>query len=123
MQFKKDEDRLSDRRRLSFAILSKGWQITVVNDAIGVDWKSSTLDSGSDPAVIQTKVSAYLRNHPGTKGILTLDKGIMSGPGFITKREHRYCDQVRCSVSLTGSRCSARPSDVRRRHCLWACNR
>lgn len=41
-------------------------------NAIGVDWKTSTLDSGSDPTVIQTKVSAYLRNHPGTKGILTL---------------------------------------------------
>jgi simple sugar transport system substrate-binding protein len=41
-------------------------------DAIGADWKTSTLDSGTDPTEIQSKVSAYLRNHPGTKGILTL---------------------------------------------------
>ncbi|WP_322046748.1 sugar ABC transporter substrate-binding protein [Paraburkholderia sp. J67] len=41
-------------------------------DGIGADWKTSTLDSGSDPTEIQIKVSAYLRNHPGTKGILTL---------------------------------------------------
>ena len=41
-------------------------------DAIGVDFKSSTLDSGNDPTEIQMKVSAYLRNHPDTKGILTL---------------------------------------------------
>jgi simple sugar transport system substrate-binding protein len=41
-------------------------------DAIGADFKASTLDAGSDPTGIQTKVSAYLRNHPDTKGVLAL---------------------------------------------------
>jgi len=41
-------------------------------DAIGVDYKPSTLDSGQDPTEIQSKVSAYLRNHPNTQAILTL---------------------------------------------------
>ncbi|HTJ94336.1 MAG TPA: sugar ABC transporter substrate-binding protein [Pararobbsia sp.] len=41
-------------------------------DALGVDFKSSTLDAGTDPTGIQTKVSAYLRNHPDTQGILAL---------------------------------------------------
>ncbi|WP_118180618.1 sugar ABC transporter substrate-binding protein [Paraburkholderia phosphatilytica] len=41
-------------------------------DALGVDYKSSTIDSGTDPTEIQSKVSAYLRNHPDTGAILTL---------------------------------------------------
>lgn len=41
-------------------------------DAIGVDYKTSTIDSGQDPTEIQSKVSAYLRNHPDTQAILTL---------------------------------------------------
>lgn len=41
-------------------------------DAIGADYKSSTIDSGQDPTEIQSKVSAYLRNHPNTGAILTL---------------------------------------------------
>ncbi|WP_322015849.1 sugar ABC transporter substrate-binding protein [Paraburkholderia sp. J12] len=41
-------------------------------DAIGVDYKTSTIDSGQDPTEIQSKVSAYLRNHPNTGAILTL---------------------------------------------------
>ncbi|PXW16832.1 sugar ABC transporter substrate-binding protein [Paraburkholderia caballeronis] len=41
-------------------------------DAIGVNYKSSTIDSGTDPTEIQAKVSAYLRNHPDTGAILTL---------------------------------------------------
>lgn len=41
-------------------------------EAIGVDFKTSTLDAGQDPTGIQTKVSAYLRNHPNTGGVLAL---------------------------------------------------
>lgn len=41
-------------------------------DAIGVDFKSSTLDAGQDPTTVQTKVSAYLRKHPDTHGVLAL---------------------------------------------------
>jgi simple sugar transport system substrate-binding protein len=41
-------------------------------DALGVDYKAATLDSGQDPTEIQSKVGAYLRNHPNTDAILTL---------------------------------------------------
>ena len=41
-------------------------------DALGVDFKTSTLDAGTDPIGIQSKVSAYLRNHPDTGGVLAL---------------------------------------------------
>ena len=41
-------------------------------DALGVDFKTSTLDAGTDPTGIQSKVSAYLRNHPDTGGVLAL---------------------------------------------------
>jgi simple sugar transport system substrate-binding protein len=41
-------------------------------EAIGVDYKTSTIDSGTDPTEIQSKVSAFLRNHPDTGAILTL---------------------------------------------------
>jgi simple sugar transport system substrate-binding protein len=41
-------------------------------EAIGADYKKSTLDSGDDPTTIESKVAAYLRQHPGTNGVLTL---------------------------------------------------
>jgi simple sugar transport system substrate-binding protein len=41
-------------------------------DAIGVDFKTSTLDAGQDPTGVQSKVSAYLRNHPDTQAVLAL---------------------------------------------------
>lgn len=42
-------------------------------DAIGVDYKSSTLDTnGVDPGVIESKVSAYLRTNPKTQAVLAL---------------------------------------------------
>jgi simple sugar transport system substrate-binding protein len=41
-------------------------------EAIGVDFKASTLDAGQDPTTVQSKVSAYLRNHPDTQAVLAL---------------------------------------------------
>lgn len=41
-------------------------------DAIGADTKASTLDVGTDPTGIESKVSAYLRSHPNTQAVLTL---------------------------------------------------
>jgi simple sugar transport system substrate-binding protein len=41
-------------------------------DALGVDYKKSTMDSGEDPTVIQSKVAAYLRSHPDTQAVLAL---------------------------------------------------
>lgn len=41
-------------------------------DAIGVDARASMIDSGVDPTVVASKVSAYLRNHPHTQAILAL---------------------------------------------------
>lgn len=41
-------------------------------EALGVNFKTSTLDAGTDPTGIQTKVQAYLRNHPDTGGVLAL---------------------------------------------------
>ena len=41
-------------------------------DAIGADFKSSMIDSGMDPTVVASKVTAYLRNHPTTQAILAL---------------------------------------------------
>jgi simple sugar transport system substrate-binding protein len=41
-------------------------------EAIGADYKRSTLDTGEDPNTIESKVSAYLRNHPGTQAVLAL---------------------------------------------------
>ncbi|WP_041741676.1 sugar ABC transporter substrate-binding protein [Collimonas fungivorans] len=41
-------------------------------EAIGVDYKKSTLDAGQDPTGIESKVSAYLRNNPGTQAVLAL---------------------------------------------------
>jgi simple sugar transport system substrate-binding protein len=41
-------------------------------DALGVDYKSSTLDSGDDPTTVESKVSAYLRKNPRTQAVLAL---------------------------------------------------
>ena len=41
-------------------------------EAIGADYKKSTLDSGDDPTTIESKVAAYLRQNAGTNGVLTL---------------------------------------------------
>lgn len=41
-------------------------------DALGVDFKKSTLDSGDDPTTVESKVSAWLRKNPGTQAVLTL---------------------------------------------------
>jgi simple sugar transport system substrate-binding protein len=41
-------------------------------DALGVDFKKSTIDSGDDPPTVESKVSAYLRNNPTTGAVLTL---------------------------------------------------
>jgi len=41
-------------------------------DALGVDARTSMIDSGIDPTVVTSKVSAYLRNHPGTQAVLAL---------------------------------------------------
>lgn len=41
-------------------------------DALGVDLGNQMIDSGQDPAGIQSKVEAYLRTNPNTNGILTL---------------------------------------------------
>ena len=41
-------------------------------DAMGVDLGDQMIDSGIDPAGIQSKVEAYMRANPETNGILTL---------------------------------------------------
>jgi simple sugar transport system substrate-binding protein len=41
-------------------------------DALGVDYKAATLDTGIDPATIESKVSAYLRKNPTTGAVLAL---------------------------------------------------
>jgi simple sugar transport system substrate-binding protein len=41
-------------------------------DALGVDFKAATLDTGSDPTTIESKVSAYLRKNPTTSALLAL---------------------------------------------------
>ena len=41
-------------------------------EAIGADYKKATLDSGDDPTTIESKVAAFLRQNPGTEGVLTL---------------------------------------------------
>ncbi|SAK44916.1 sugar ABC transporter substrate-binding periplasmic protein [Caballeronia calidae] len=48
-------------------------------DAIGADYKKSTMDSGEDPTVIQSKVAAYLRSHPDTQAVLALGPDQASG--------------------------------------------
>lgn len=41
-------------------------------EAIGVDFKTSTVDVGDDPTTIEAKVSAYLRQNPKTEAVLAL---------------------------------------------------
>lgn len=41
-------------------------------EAIGVDFKASTVDVGEDPTTIESKVSAYLRQNPKTEAVLAL---------------------------------------------------
>ena len=41
-------------------------------DALGVDYKPATLDTGSDPTTVESKVTAYLRKNPGTSAVLAL---------------------------------------------------
>ena len=41
-------------------------------EAIGADFKKSTIDSGDDPTGVESKVSAYLRQNAGTQAVLTL---------------------------------------------------
>lgn len=41
-------------------------------EAIGADYKKSTIDSGDDPPTVESKVSAYLRSNPTTGAVLTL---------------------------------------------------
>src|SRR3954468_22729208 len=41
-------------------------------EAIGADFKKSTLDSGEDPSGVEAKVSAWLRQNPGTQAVLAL---------------------------------------------------
>ena len=41
-------------------------------EAIGADFKKSTLDSGNDPIQVENKVFAALHAHPGTQAVLAL---------------------------------------------------
>ena len=41
-------------------------------DALGADYKASTIDTGDDPTTVESKVSAYLRKNPTTGAVLTL---------------------------------------------------
>ena len=41
-------------------------------EAIGADFKKSTIDSGEDPTIIESKVSSYLRQNPATQAVLAL---------------------------------------------------
>lgn len=41
-------------------------------DALGVDYKGSTLDTGEDPTTVESKVRAYLTKNPDTSAVLTL---------------------------------------------------
>src|SRR6476646_5660383 len=41
-------------------------------DAIGADFKKSTIDTGIDPSAVEAKVTAYLRQNAGTQAVLAL---------------------------------------------------
>src|SRR3954469_13819410 len=41
-------------------------------EAIGADFKKSTIDTGIDPSAVEAKVTAYLRQNPGTRAVLAL---------------------------------------------------
>ncbi len=48
-------------------------------DALGVDFKPYTLDTGIDPTTIDNKVSAYLRAHSDTQSVLALGPDSAAG--------------------------------------------
>ncbi len=76
-------------------------------DAIGVDFKSSTLDAGQDPTGVQSKVSAYLRNHPDTQACSPLVRCRL-------RRPSRRCSRW-ASPARSGSRPSTSTATSRRR--------
>ena len=41
-------------------------------EASGADYRTSTLDTGDDPTMVENKVSSYLRANPGTEAVLAL---------------------------------------------------
>jgi simple sugar transport system substrate-binding protein len=41
-------------------------------EAINVDYRKSTIDTGQDPISIESKVRAYIRNNPDTQAVLAL---------------------------------------------------
>jgi simple sugar transport system substrate-binding protein len=41
-------------------------------DAIGADFRKSTIDTGIDPSAVEAKVTAYLRQNPSTQAVLAL---------------------------------------------------
>ena len=91
-------------------------------EAIGVDFKKSTLDAGDDPSAVEAKVSAYLRQNPGTQAVLALGptsaspslkaidkmglKGKIYFATFDLSRRHRQAASrtARCSSPSTSSR-------------------
>ena len=63
----------------SFICVNHAIAVTVVaercrgfSDALGVDFASNMMDSGSDPAEIKNRVMAYLTANPDTDAVLTL---------------------------------------------------
>ena len=57
----------------SFATNSVSWdRCKGFGDAIGADYKKSTIEVDGEPAGIEAKVSAYLRQNPKTQAVLTL---------------------------------------------------
>ena len=48
-------------------------------DALGLDFKPYTLDTGIDPTTIENKVSAYLRAHADTQSVLALGPDSSAG--------------------------------------------
>lgn len=57
-------------------------------DALGVDARTSMIDSGVDPTVVASKVSAYLRNNPTTQAILTLGPNAAEPTILVLQRMH-----------------------------------
>ncbi|MDB5893110.1 MAG: periplasmic binding s and sugar binding domain of the LacI family protein [Rhodoferax sp.] len=48
-------------------------------EAIGVDFKKSTIDTGVDLTAIEAKTAAYLRQNPGTQAVLALGPDAAAG--------------------------------------------
>lgn len=48
-------------------------------DALGLDFKPYTLDTGIDPTTVENKVSAYLRAHADTQSVLALGPDASAG--------------------------------------------